>query len=46
MVFRPKMESIERERRQKLWKKAVARSMDWIEPDEQREEENETGLDP
>jgi glycerol kinase len=45
MIFQPTMEMAERERRQKMWKKALARSMDWIEPDEEKEEERETGED-
>lgn len=37
--FSPKMSGKERARRQRMWKKAVARSMDWIDDDEEREEE-------
>jgi glycerol kinase len=39
-VFRPTMGSTERERKQRMWEKAVSRSMDWIE-DETKEEEEE-----
>ncbi|KAH0794115.1 glycerol kinase [Histomonas meleagridis] len=34
VVFKPKMSKNELEKKRKMWKKAVERSMEWIEPDE------------
>ncbi|RZI81823.1 MAG: glycerol kinase, partial [Microbacterium sp.] len=31
--FEPQMEADERERRYRLWKKAVEKSMDWVDDD-------------
>jgi glycerol kinase len=38
-VFRPQMGQPERERKQRMWKKAVERSMDWIDEEAKDEEE-------
>ena len=34
VVFRPKMSKMELEKKRKMWKKAIERSMAWIKPDE------------
>ncbi|OHT09386.1 glycerol kinase family protein [Tritrichomonas foetus] len=34
-VFKPKMQQKERARRTKMWRKAIQRSMDWFEPEEE-----------
>ena len=40
-VFKPKMSQNERERRKKMWKKAIERSMDWFEAEEDEIQESD-----